>query len=84
MKKYKIGLCYVVDKKDCDPGFRALGFCYLKSSIEKHIPNKFDFKYFENKSNEDFDIVLVSSLSPNWNTALEVIKELRQKNQILK
>jgi hypothetical protein len=33
--KIKIGLCYIVDKMDCDPGYRPLGLFLAnrKSSV---------------------------------------------------
>jgi radical SAM superfamily enzyme YgiQ (UPF0313 family) len=82
--KIKIGFCYVVDGIDYNPGFRPIGFSYLKSSIENQLPDMFDFTYFENYSDNSYDIILVSSLSPNWSSALEIIKKFRKNDPQVK
>jgi anaerobic magnesium-protoporphyrin IX monomethyl ester cyclase len=83
-KKLKVGFCYVVDRIDHNPGFRPIGFGYLKQSIEDHLPGSFDFTYFENDIDEDFDILMVSCLSPNWSDALSIIRRHRQRNPLIK
>ncbi len=84
LKKLRIGFCYVVDRFDYNPGFRPIGFGYLKQSIDERLPGRCDFVYFENETEEEFDLLMVSSLSPNWSSALNIIKRYRQRKPAMK
>lgn len=80
--KIKIIFCYIADKADYNPGYRPIAFGYIKSSLDNKLQDKFSIKYHEITlpPNEKADILLLSSLSPDWGKALEVIKEFRKNN----
>jgi radical SAM superfamily enzyme YgiQ (UPF0313 family) len=79
MSTIKACFCQVVDKNDYEPGFMPLAFPYLKSSIDKYnIQIEFEYTKSEIPDDEK-DIVLISSLSQDWDQAIELIKLARHK-----
>ncbi|MBU4569894.1 MAG: B12-binding domain-containing radical SAM protein [Desulfomicrobium sp.] len=79
MKKIKACFCQVVDKYDYEPGFMPLAFPYLKSSIDKYNI-EIEFTYTKSEIPDEVkDIVLISSLSQDWDQAIDLIKIARKK-----
>jgi radical SAM superfamily enzyme YgiQ (UPF0313 family) len=80
--KKKLIFNYVIDKDDFNPNFRPLAFGYIKSSLEKALPDMLNIKYLEGSIPEDekADFLLISSLSPDWQNALTNIRSFRANN----